>query len=101
MTVMPAPTTRSTSSRGVQRPSEAVVCMWRSVIRRNACGRAALTARSPRAGADGGRRRGSCPAALATLSLHERAILANEEIEMVAFFVGELEEDLFAFRILE
>src|SRR3954463_12015547 len=37
----------------------------------------------------------------ASLSFDERPILANEKVEVSALFVGELEEDLLAFGILE
>src|SRR5262245_58624370 len=37
----------------------------------------------------------------AALALAQRLVLADQEIEVLAFFVGELEEDLLAFRILE
>src|ERR1700741_2930336 len=37
----------------------------------------------------------------ASLPLHERAVLAHEQVEVRALLVGELEEDLLAFRILE
>src|SRR5688572_22200837 len=53
--------------------------------------------RSPRAGA----RRDWRPATRAALPLHERPVLAHEEVEMGALFIGELEEDLLAFRVLE
>src|SRR4029453_15737456 len=35
------------------------------------------------------------------LTIEERAILADQQLEVLAFFGGELEEDLFAFGILE
>ena len=47
-----------------------------------------------------GRRRTPGPACPA-LPLDEGAVLANEQIEMIALFVGELEEDLLALGILE
>src|SRR3954470_7124999 len=37
----------------------------------------------------------------ASLSFDERSVLANEKVEVSALFVGELEEDLLAFGILE
>ena len=37
----------------------------------------------------------------AALALDERAVLADEQVEMLALLVGELEEDLLALRILE
>ena len=37
----------------------------------------------------------------AALALHERPVLAHQQIEVCAFFVGELQEDLLAFRVLE
>src|SRR5262245_51652200 len=61
----------------------------------------AWAAESPRARA---RRRGGGGTSSATapaLALHERAILADQQVEMVALLVGELEKDLFAFRVLE
>src|SRR2546427_4813552 len=39
--------------------------------------------------------------AAASLPLHERAILAHEQVEVGALLVGELEEDLLALRVLE
>src|ERR1044071_5914536 len=39
--------------------------------------------------------------AAAPLALHEGAVLAHEQIEVLALFVGELQEDLLAFRVLE
>src|SRR5688572_9010311 len=55
--------------------------------------------RSPRAGARGGTgsRRTSRPA----LALHERAVLAHEQIEVRTLLVGKLEEDLLALGVLE
>ena len=53
--------------------------------------RADLRARAPRC-----RRRGG-----ARLALAQRAILADQQIEVRALFVGELEEDLLAFGVLE
>src|SRR5262245_10405145 len=100
MTVMAAAATRATSSGGVQRPSEAVVCMWRSVIRRRVC-ETATGARSPGARAGGRRRGGPGPATGAPLALHQRAVLADQQIEVVPFFVGKLEEDLLAFGVFE
>src|SRR6185369_9831080 len=47
------------------------------------------------------RRRDGARAALTPLALHERAVFADEQLEMFAFFVGELEEDRLAFRLLE
>ena len=41
------------------------------------------------------------PAAAAALPLDERAVLADEELEVGAFLRRELEKDLLAFRILE
>ena len=38
---------------------------------------------------------------LAAVPLDERAILANQQLEMLALFFGELEEDALAFRVLE
>jgi len=37
----------------------------------------------------------------ASLPLHQRAVLADEEVEVGALLVGKFEEDLLAFRILE
>ena len=39
--------------------------------------------------------------AAATLALDQRAVLADEQVEMLALLVGKLEEDLLAFRVLE
>jgi hypothetical protein len=39
--------------------------------------------------------------AAAALPLHERAVLADQKVEMLALLVGELEEDLLAFRVLD
>ena len=55
---------------------------------------------SPRARAGGGGRAG-VPAAGAALALDERAVLADQQIEVLALLVGELEEDLLAFGVLE
>src|SRR5262245_7961400 len=53
--------------------------------------------RSPvRAGAAGG---SGCLGA--SLPFDERAVLANQEVEVLALLVREFEEDLFAFRVLE
>src|ERR1051325_6043098 len=35
------------------------------------------------------------------LALDERAVFAHEQVEVLALFVGELQEDLLAFRVLE
>src|ERR1700741_670425 len=37
----------------------------------------------------------------ASLPLHERAVFAHEQVEVRALLVGELQEDLLAFRVLE
>ncbi len=37
----------------------------------------------------------------AALTLHEGAVFADEQVEMGALFVGELQEDLLAFGVLE
>src|SRR5687767_14376982 len=104
MTVIPAAAACSTSSSGLHRPSDAVVCRWRSVRltpRRSLGGSPSRVEGSPRAHACGGGRRGSSAAAGAALTLDERAVLANQQIEVIALLVGELEEDLLAFRVLE
>jgi hypothetical protein len=46
-----------------------------------------------------GSRSGRLP--LSSLALHERLVLADQQVEMVAFFVGEFEEYLFAVGVLE
>ena len=58
-----------------------------------------LTARPARGRA--AERRRARPAAGAALALDERAVLANQQIEVVALLVGELEEDLLALGVLE
>ena len=63
--------------------------------RRRATG-CALTGR-PR----GRRRAPAGPTTGAALALHERAVLADQQIEMVAFFVGKLQEDLLALGVFE
>jgi hypothetical protein len=70
--------------------------MCRSVIRRNAQNRLRCIEISPRSRA--GRRGGwgSGATARSTLALHKGTVLADEQIEMVALFIGKLEEDLFA-----
>src|SRR5262245_26997370 len=55
---------------------------------------------SPRAHACGGRRRAGA-AAGAALPLDECAVLANQQIEMIALLVGKLEKDLLAFGVFE
>ena len=50
----------------------------------------------------GGRRRGGLPRALAGVAPgDERAVLANQQLEVFALLLGELEEDLLAFGVLE
>src|SRR5687768_718778 len=56
---------------------------------------------SPRAGACGRRRSRAGTASRAPLPLDERTILADEQVEMLALFVGEFEEDLLALGVLE
>src|SRR5690606_25112909 len=55
--------------------------------------------------ADGGRSTGALCLALRLLTpalpLGQRAILANEQLEVLPLFVGELEKDALAFRFLE
>ena len=92
ITDTPARAARSTSSRGVQRPSEAVVCRWRSI---DACG--ANVHRAARAEAAPARFVTPCMA----LTLHQRLVLAHQQIQMFPLFVGELEEDLFALGVFE
>jgi hypothetical protein len=60
-------------------------------------GRPSPRGRAMRAGRTVARRR----LAAASLALDERAVFAHEQIEMVAFLVRELEEDLLAFGVLE
>src|SRR4030095_8126389 len=48
-----------------------------------------------------GRRGGTSRASLTTLALHQRTVLANKQVEMVALFVSELQEDLFALGVFE
>src|SRR2546423_848956 len=110
MTVKPALAARSTSSAGVQRPSDAIVCRWRSIMPRGLDPSdpgspipdpSLDPAASPRGCA---MRRGRLPGdrfAAASLPLHERAILSHEQVEVDALLVGELEEDLLALRVLE
>src|SRR5687768_6136762 len=59
--------------------------------------------RSPRAGAGGrsGGRTRAARRARPSLPLHERAVLAHQQVKVVALLVGELEEDLLALGILE
>src|SRR5690348_2010951 len=53
----------------------------------------------PRGGASGG---ALTAAALGPpLPAHQRAVLAHQQIEMGAFFVGKLEKDLLAFGVFE
>ena len=77
MAVTAAADARSTSSRGEHSPSDAVVCRWRSI----------------RIGA---RRGGARPAGppSAALALQERTVFPDEELEVLALLVGELQEDL-------
>src|SRR5438552_6832691 len=89
-TVTPAAFARATSSPGEHLPSEAVVCVWRSIIgERSSAGNSAARGRPAR----GARRR--------ALARAQRAILADQEIQMDALFVGELQEHALAFRFLE
>src|SRR5262245_16452811 len=100
ITVTPPRSARSTSSYGVQYPSDAVVWRWRSIIvpsRR----RDVTSLNSPRRRAMRGRRTtGRCFPGSA-LPLHERAVLSHQQVEMVALLVREFEKDLLAFRVLE
>ena len=76
---MPAAAASRTSASGVDRPSDAVVWRCRSI--------------TP---IGGGGRRGA-PA----LARDQAPVLANQQLEVVALLVGELEEDALAFRFLE
>ena len=73
---------------GVQRPSDAVVWVWRSITRAAEPARGRLRRRAAR--------RGRAPGARAS-----GAVLADQQIEVLALLVGELEEDLLAFGVLE
>ena len=66
----------------MQRPSDAVVWVWRSINGRGRSARRRLAGRLPE-------------------PLAERAVFANQQIEVGALLVGELEEDLLAFGVLE
>ena len=44
---------------------------------------------------------GARAAPAAALPLHERAVLANQQFEVLALLVGELQEDALAFGVLE
>src|SRR5215203_397501 len=101
MMLSPAAAARATSSAGASNPSDAVVCRWRSITAARSSGWAA-----PDAGQRSGGRLGTtglapfCGWALA-LPFEQRAILADQQLEVFALFGGELEEDLFAFRVFE
>ena len=88
-TVTPAAAARATSSAGVQRPSDAVVWVWRSI---NGATRSRLdvaacpSARRPGPGAQ---------------PFAQGAVLADQQLEVRALLVGELEEDPLAFGVLE
>ena len=94
MVVRPAAAARATSSAGVSRPSDAVVWRWRSITER----RARAWRDDAAACVPGSRRWLRLALALAP---RQRAVLANQHLEMVALFLGELEEDLLAFGVLE
>src|SRR5262245_31950685 len=98
MTVRPTRAASSTSSDGLERPSEAVVWRCRSV-------RAVASGLSPTSACVGARcgrcRRHARSPTRTTLALDERLVFANQQIEVIALFVGELEENLLAFRVLE
>ena len=78
----PAAAARATSSSGVQRPSDAVVWVWRSINARHARG-----ARFPARRTDSRSR--------------SARYSRDEQVPVGAFFFGEFEKDLLAFRILE
>ena len=84
----PQSAARATSADGDSRPSDAVVCRWRSIKRAQ-----------PAAAAAAASRRGV--RAPPPLPLDERAVFADQQLQMCALLVGELEEDLLALRILE
>ena len=91
-TVTPAAAARATSSAGVQRPSDAVVWVWRSIN--------AATAPAPRIWSCPRVER-PCPGLSQGLTLAQRAVLANQQIEVGALLVRELQEDPLAFGVLE
>src|SRR5215207_5630431 len=99
MVVRPACTARSISSAGVSRPSDAVVCMWRSITV------SVARLRDARARASGSRDRspGRPPAGAGNgfLFLAQQAVLANQHLEVLPLLFRELQEDLLAFGVLE
>src|SRR2546425_1520092 len=100
--VRPAAAASSTRRAGDERPSDAVVCRWRSIISRRA--RAGGGTIDPSPCGTGARRRGRYAARglpRAALPFDERPVLANEQVEVRALLVGELEEDLLAVGVLE
>src|SRR5258705_2484691 len=103
MTVSPALAARSTSSAGVQRPSDAIVCRWRSIMPRGSPipDPGLDPPGSPRGRAMRGGRLSRHRLPAAPLPLHERTVFAHQQVEVGAFLVGELEEDLLALRVIE
>src|SRR5258705_692536 len=103
MTVSPALAARSTSSAGVQRPSDAIVCRWRSIMPRGSPipDPGLDPPGSPRGRAMRGGRLSRHRLPAAPLPLHERTVFAHQQVEVGAFLVGELEEDLLTLRVIE
>ena len=92
----PAAAARATSSAGASAPSEAVVWRWRSITAvRARAGSPIRRSRADGASSVAGR---SCRCAAA---LDEQTVLADQQLEMGALFVGEFEKDLLALGILE
>src|SRR5204863_6430618 len=78
MIVRPRPAARATSASGDRRPSDAVVWRCRSIT---ASGRGVKA------------RLGLLLRAALTLTLDQGAVLADQQVEMLPFLIGELEED--------
>src|SRR4030095_1624885 len=90
MVFKPAADARATRSAGGNRPSDAVVCRWRSITREAQW-------------SDAGARARLGPGFVTTCALatDERPVLTNEHLEMDALFLGKLQEDLLAFGVFE
>src|ERR1700752_617716 len=98
MVVRPAAAARATRSTARNRPSDAVVCMCRSITWCPPLGgwRVRSSSRvAPRLGL------GARLVAFRAVTLHELAILANQQLEMLALFLGKLQENALAFRVRE
>src|SRR5687767_13031218 len=103
MVVRPAAEARATSCGGESRPSDAVVCRcksinrWMSLPRRSGAPRR----RAPSGGVTASLNLGARLMALPAMALDERAILANQQLEVLALFLGEFQKHLLALGILE